>query len=45
MSWWHGCKDKARFLCSDLISDLREINPSCLTVMIEFQSLATAIEA
>ena len=45
VSWWHGCKDEARFLSSDLYGDLREINPSYLKVMIDFQSLATAIEA
>ena len=35
----------ARFLCRDLNTDVREGNPGHLTVIIEFESLATAIAA
>ena len=35
----------ARFLCRDLNTDVREGNPGHLTVIIEFERLATAIAA
>ena len=35
----------ARFLCRDLNTDVREGNPGHLTVIIEFESLASAIAA
>ena len=35
----------ARFLCRDLNTDVRKRNPGNLTVIIEFESLATAIAA